>query len=80
MKRFTLAAIRLYQKTIGFRKGLLKTFFLVDSACRYSPTCSQYTYQAIGKYGVIRGSFLGFKRIIRCHPWARGGDDPVPSN
>ncbi|OGH17143.1 MAG: membrane protein insertion efficiency factor YidD [Candidatus Levybacteria bacterium RIFCSPHIGHO2_02_FULL_40_18] len=78
MKQFALNAIRFYQKTIGFRKGILKTLFLVDSACRYSPTCSDYTYQAIEKYGVAKGSILGFKRIIRCHPFAKGGWDPVP--
>lgn len=77
MKKIVLRLIRLYQKTIGFRKGILKTFFLVDSACRYSPTCSEYSYQAVSKYGVIRGSFMGLKRIIRCHPFAKGGYDPV---
>ena len=77
MKKWVLEFIRFYQKTIGFRKGFLKTLFLVDSACRYSPTCSDYTYQAIDKYGVVHGSFLGLKRIIRCHPFAKGGYDPV---
>jgi len=77
MKKTVLGLIRFYQKTIGFRKGFLKTFFLVDSACRYSPTCSDYTYQAIEKYGVVKGTILGLKRIIRCHPWAKGGYDPV---
>ena len=77
MKNFVLGSIRLYQRTIGFRKGFLKTFFLVDSACRFSPTCSDYTYQAIEKYGVFRGSLVAIRRIIRCHPWAKGGYDPV---
>ena len=51
---------------------------LLPSACRYAPTCSEYTMQAIEKYGVMRGAALSFKRIIRCHPFHPGGFDPVP--
>ncbi|MCX6743378.1 MAG: membrane protein insertion efficiency factor YidD, partial [Candidatus Parcubacteria bacterium] len=46
--------------------------------CRYHPTCSQYTYQAVDKYGVIKGLWLGLKRILRCTPLSKGGFDPVP--
>ena len=46
--------------------------------CRFYPTCSEYTKQAIVKYGVIKGSWLGVKRICRCHPFNPGGYDPVP--
>lgn len=50
---------------------------MTDSVCRFEPTCSKYTYQAVEKYGVIKGLFLGIKRIGRCHPWNKGGFDPL---
>lgn len=48
------------------------------SACRYSPTCSQYTVEALQKHGIIKGGWLAIKRITSCHPWGGSGYDPVP--
>ena len=51
---------------------------LLGPSCRFTPTCSQYTIEAIQKYGPLKGGWLGFKRVLRCHPWGGCGHDPVP--
>lgn len=49
----------------------------LGKSCRFSPTCSEYAYQALGKYGIVKGSLLSFKRIIRCRPGQKAGYDPL---
>ena len=68
MKTLFILLVVLYQKAIS-------PWFM--SSCRYYPTCSEYTKQALKKYGVIKGSWFGIKRILRCHPFNTGGYDPL---
>ena len=70
--RIALLALRFYKTYLSF---------LFTGNCRFDPTCSQYAYQAIERFGVLRGVWLGLKRLLRCHPLARKfGYDPVPEN
>jgi len=69
LKRLALLLIRFYQLTLSR---------VLPPSCRFTPTCSVYTYQAIEKYGFFKGGWLGAKRISRCHPFNPGGYDPVP--
>jgi putative membrane protein insertion efficiency factor len=69
MAAIALFLIRVYQATLSP---------LLGNHCRYHPTCSDFTSQAIAKYGFVRGAFLGTKRVLRCHPFHEGGFDPVP--
>lgn len=77
MKTLALILIRFYQKFISLDQGLLGKIFVPVKVCRFTPTCSVYTYQAIEKYGFFRGFLLGFKRIVRCQPFNKGGFDPL---
>lgn len=77
MKRFVLFILRLYKKTSFFHNHILKTITMSDSVCRFTPTCSEYMYEAVEKYGAGKGLFMGMKRIFRCNPWSQGGYDPV---
>ena len=67
MKLFILPII-LYQRLLSP---------MLPSSCRFTPTCSEYTKQAIIKHGIIKGTYLGIKRISKCHPWGKSGYDPV---
>ena len=67
--RLVVLLIRGYQVTLSP---------LLPSACRYQPTCSRYALEAVERHGALKGSWLGVKRIARCHPFHPGGYDPVP--
>lgn len=69
MKKVFIKLIRLYQRYISP---------LTPPTCRFQPTCSNYAVEAISEYGVIKGTCLGTKRILKCHPFHPGGYDPVP--
>lgn len=77
LKIAVLMAINIYQKTLSIDHGPLAKFFPF-LGCRFYPSCSQYTHEAVSKYGVAKGCWLGFKRVIRCTPLSEGGHDPVP--
>ena len=80
MKQFVLRLIRFYQRYFNLTNPVMKSLFLTDAACRFHPTCSEYMYQATEKFGIINGLYWGIKRILRCHPWSKGGLDPVPNS
>lgn len=69
MRRLILGLIRIYQLTLSP---------LLGSNCRFQPTCSAYATEAIKRFGVLKGGYLSFRRLIKCHPFHEGGYDPVP--
>lgn len=71
MKYIVLALIRIYQLTVSQ---------LLGPHCRFHPSCSVYTYEAVSRHGFFRGIWLGTKRLVKCHPYHSGGFDPVPKH
>ena len=69
MKKLMLKLIRFYQRNISAN---------TPPACRFQPTCSQYAYTAIERFGALKGGWLALRRLLRCNPFCRGGYDPVP--
>ena len=69
MRNVLIGCIKLYQKTP----------LSSHSACRYTPTCSNYAIEALQKYGTIKGGYIALRRIFRCNPWGSFGYDPVPN-
>ncbi|MFA6537692.1 MAG: membrane protein insertion efficiency factor YidD [Patescibacteria group bacterium] len=72
-----LKMIRWYQKYLSFDHSPFWKQFFPDGFCRYHPSCSQYTYESIEKFGILKGGIRGAWRILRCNPFSKGGDDPV---
>ena len=75
-KYLLMIIIRGYQKTLSPDHGPLRHWF-PGGYCRFMPTCSQYSYEAVKKYGVLRGGIKAIIRIVRCNPFSKGGDDPL---
>ncbi|MDQ2824795.1 MAG: membrane protein insertion efficiency factor YidD [Verrucomicrobiota bacterium] len=75
MRKFVRIFIRVYQATLS---PFLSAISGPALGCRFEPTCSEYFLQSVERYGVLRGAWLGLKRIARCQPWGGGGNDPVP--
>ena len=71
MSKLLIFLIKIYKKTIS------PIFSFFGFKCKYYPSCSEYTKQAIEKYGSLKGSFLGIKRILKCNPFSKGGYDPL---
>lgn len=71
LAKTAIKLITVYQYTLSL---------LIGNQCRFFPSCSRYTQEAIELHGVTKGCFLGGKRILRCHPWHEGGFDPVPGS
>lgn len=76
LKAFFLKIIRIYQKSLSPDQGWFKGYF-PHGFCRFHPHCSEYSYQAIDKYGFLRGGLKASWRIMRCNPFSSGGHDPV---
>jgi len=76
MKHIFIFLINLYQRTLSPDHGWLRAFYPYG-CCKFQPTCSEYGKEAFVRYGSLRGMFMTAGRILRCHPFAKGGFDPV---
>lgn len=70
MKKLILILLKIYKKTLSPGNFGIST-------CRFTPSCADYTYEAVEKYGALKGTILGAKRLVRCNPFSKGGYDPV---
>lgn len=84
IKKSILILIKIYQKTVSLDHGIFSfwlkngsTSLATSKICRFYPTCSEYAYEAVDKFGIKKGLILSIKRVLRCHPFNDGGYDPV---
>ena len=78
LRVYSIKLINFYQKILSPTKKFLEYLGLIrNNSCVFYPTCSEYTKLAINKYGVLKGLYMGFLRILRCHPWQKNHIDPV---
>lgn len=75
-----IAVIRFYQLTISTDHAPMLRFMGVRGRCKFYPSCSEYTRQAVAARGVRRGLLLGIRRLLKCHPWSAGGVDEAPNS
>ena len=75
LKEISIFLIRIYQRTLSLDHGLLSEIYPGHGACRFNPTCSEYSIQALRKYGLFKGLIKTIKRLIRCNHWNYGGND-----
>jgi putative membrane protein insertion efficiency factor len=81
IKSLLLKAIRKYQEKYSLDHGMRGVKYPLYRTCRFTPTCSEYSYEAIDKYGVVKGGFMGMWRFLRCNPLTQMGTyDPVPES
>jgi len=76
-KKTIVKLIKIYQKTLSPDSGFPNKIGLTKNTCKFFPTCSEYTIQAVEKYGVLKGLYKGFCRVLRCHPWQKEHIDPL---
>jgi len=77
IKKILVGVIRIYQKTFPFTNYISKNLGLIQTSCKFKPTCSEFMIEAIIKYGALKGLILGARRLLRCNPFAKGGLDRV---
>jgi len=76
LQHFLVLLIRFYQLALS---PLMHSMFGPGASCRFTPSCSAFTIEAVRTHGAFRGAWLGLRRLLRCHPWGNCGHDPVPA-
>jgi len=78
-RNIELLIIEFYQKTLSLDHGFLGKIYPNTRACKFTPTCSEYGYESVKRFGIFKGNYLALKRVVRCNPWSEPGSyNPVP--